>query len=194
MLDLSLLEKLNKCGIFTVLDLLLYFPRDYEFLRSNIPFNEIDEEDKQVLTCICVGIDRDVRTKTGKILTTIRFNYLGNLVIGKWFNQGFIKNTFKVGQSYDLMGKFKRVTNRLEVINPIVGVKLAKENEIVPKYSLKGDLTDKILIKLIGNCLEQINIKDNLPRYLLEKYKMTNLDFAIKNIHFPTGKRNLNWL
>ena len=87
----KLLEKLNRCGIFTVLDLLLYFPRDYEFLRSNIPFNEIDEEDKQVLTCVCVGIDRDVRTKTGKILTTIRFNYLGNLVIGKWFNQGFIR-------------------------------------------------------------------------------------------------------
>lgn len=187
----KLLEKLNRCGIFTVLDLLLYLPRDYEFLRSNIPFNEIDEEDKQVLTCVCVGIDGDVRTKTGKVLTTIRFNYLGNLVLGKWFNQGFIKNTFKVGQSYDLMGKFKRVTNRLEVINPIIGVKLAKENEIVPKYSLKGDLTDKILIKLIGNCLEQITIKDNLPQYLLEKYKMTNLDFAIKNIHFPTGRREL---
>ena len=90
------------------------------------------------------------------------------------------------------MGKFKRVTNRLEVINPIVGVKLAKENEIVPKYSLKGDLTDKILIKLIGSCLEQITIKDNLPQYLLEKYKMTNLDFAIRNIHFPQEKENLN--
>ena len=187
----KLLEKLNRCGIFSVLDLLLYFPRDYEFLRSNIPFNEIDEEDKQVLSCICVGIDRDVKTKTGKILTTIRFNYLGNLVVGKWFNQGFIKNTFKIGQEYDLMGKYKKIANRLEVINPIVGIKLAKQNEIVPKYSLKGELTDKILIKLIGNCLEQISIKDNLPKYLLEKYKMTNLDFAIKNIHFPSGKREL---
>ena len=27
-------EKLNKCGIFTILDLLLYFPRDYEFIRG----------------------------------------------------------------------------------------------------------------------------------------------------------------
>ena len=27
----KLLEKLNKCGIFTIMDLLLYFPRDYEF-------------------------------------------------------------------------------------------------------------------------------------------------------------------
>lgn len=187
----KLLEKLNRCGIFTVMDLLLYFPRDYEFLRSNIPFNEIHEEDKQVLSCICIGIDRDIRTKTGKTLSTIKFNYLGYEVLGKWFNQPFIKNTFKIGQSYDLMGRYKKTANRLEVVNPIVGVKMAKENEIIPKYSLKGDLTDKILIKLIGNCLEQIKVNDNLPQYLIDKYKMIDLDFAIKNIHFPTGREQL---
>ena len=29
----KLLEKLNKCGIFSILDLLLYFPRDYELFH-----------------------------------------------------------------------------------------------------------------------------------------------------------------
>ena len=38
-------ELLNSIGIFNLYDLITYFPRDYEFLRSNIPFNEIDEED-----------------------------------------------------------------------------------------------------------------------------------------------------
>lgn len=28
----KLKEKLNKCGVYTLLDLLLYFPRDYEFI------------------------------------------------------------------------------------------------------------------------------------------------------------------
>lgn len=188
----KLLEKLNKCGIFTILDLLLYFPRDYEFLRSNIPFNEIDDEDKQVLSCICVAINRDVKTRTGKILTSITFNYLGNPVVGKWFNQSFIKNTFKVGQNYDLMGRFKRVGNRLEIINPSVGVKLAKENEIVPKYSIKGELTDKIIIKLVSQCLEGIKINDNLPSDLIKKYNMIDLDFALRNIHFPSGRDELS--
>lgn len=188
----KLLEKLNRCGIFTILDLLLYFPRDYEFLRSNIPFNEIDEEDKQVLSCQCTSIGRDVRTKNGKILTSITFNYLGNPVVGKWFNQGFIKNTFRIGESYDLMGKFKRIGNRLEIINPAIGIKLAKENEIVPKYSIKGELTDKILIKLVSQCLEGIQIKDNLPNELIKKYKMVDLDFALRNIHFPSGRNELS--
>ena len=187
----KLLEKLNKCGIFTIMDLLLYFPRDYEFLGSNVPINEISHEEKNVLTCVCMGCCGDVKTKTGKYLTTIRFNYNGAIVEGKWFNQRFIKNTFKIGEKYDLIGKFKKVGNKLEVINPIVGVKVAKENEIVPKYSLKEELTDKILIKLISNCLENIKINDNLPQEIIDKYKMVDLDFAVRNIHFPSGRNQL---
>ena len=59
----KLLEKLNKCGIFTIMDLLLYFPRDYEFLGSNIPVNEISHEEKNVLTCACMGCCGDIKTK-----------------------------------------------------------------------------------------------------------------------------------
>ena len=188
----KLLEKLNRCGIFTVLDLLLYFPRDYDFLRSNVPYSDINFEEKQVLSCRCLSIEKDLRTKTGKVLTTINFNYLGNIIAAKWFNQGFIKSSFKVGQDYDLMGKFKKVGNRLEIINPSIGIKLAKENEIVPKYSVKGELTDKIIIKLISQCLENINIKDNLPQELIKKYNMVDLDFALRNIHFPSGRDELS--
>ena len=187
----KLLEKLNKCGIFTIMDLLLYFPRDYEFLGSNIPVNEISHEEKNVLTCVCMGCCGDIKTKTGKYLTTIRFNYNGAIIEGKWFNQRFIKNTFKIGEKYDLIGKFKKVGKKLEVVTPIVGVKVAKENEIVPKYSLKEELTDKILIKLISNCLENIKINDNLPQEIIDKYKMVDLDFAVRNIHFPSGRNQL---
>ena len=187
----KLLEKLNKCGIFTIMDLLLYFPRDYEFLGNNVPVNKISNDEKNVLTCFCMGCCGDVRTKTGKYLTTIRFNYNGTIIEGKWFNQRFIKNTFKIGEKYDLIGKFKKVGNKIEVVNPIVGIKVAMKNEIVPKYSLKEELTDKILIKLISNCLENIKIKDNLPQEMIDKYKMVDLDFAVRNIHFPSGRNEL---
>ena len=59
----KLLEKLNRCGIFTVLDLLLYFPRDYEFLRSNIPFNEIDEDSLKELSIIMKKLFRKIYKK-----------------------------------------------------------------------------------------------------------------------------------
>ena len=188
----KLTEKLNKCGIFTLYDLLLYFPRDYEFIRSDADFNEIDGEDKQILTCRVIGYDRDIKTKSGKVLSTIKFDYKGHIVLGKWFNQKYIKNTFRINNSYDLVGKFKRVGNLLEVINPIVGCNDAKKSEIIPKYPLKGDLNDKVIAKIINQVLDKVIITDNLPKNILDRYNMIDLDTAIRGIHFPKGKMELD--
>lgn len=188
----KLTEKLNKCGIFTIYDLLLYFPRDYEFIRSDVEVNEIDGEEKQILTCRVIGYDRDVKTKSGKVISIIKFDYKGNIVLGKWFNQRYIRNSFKLNESYDLVGKFKRNGKLLEVINPMVGCKDAKESEIIPKYPLKGDLNDKVITKIINQVLDNVVIKDNLPKSILDKYNMIDLDTAIREIHFPKGKVELN--
>lgn len=188
----KLSEKLNRCGIFTIYDLLLYFPRDYEFIRSDIDFNEIDGEEKQILSCRVIGYDRDIKTKTGKIITTIKFDYKGHIVVGKWFNQRYIKNSYRLNESYELVGKFKKVGNLLEVINPIIGCRDAKKSEIIPKYPLKGDLSDKIITKLINQILDEIVITDNLPEIMLEKYNMIGLDRAIREIHFPKDKNELD--
>lgn len=184
-------EKLNRCGIFTILDLLLYFPRDYEFIRGNIPFEEIDGEEKQILSCKVKGFDKDIRTRSGKYISTIKFEYDGCIVDGKWFNQRFIKNSYKLGETYDLVGKFKKIGNRLEIVNPIIACSEAKSSEIIPRYTLKGDLSDKILIKLINQVVGDVVISDNLPKELIEKYNLIGLDNAIRNIHFPQGKIEL---
>ena len=188
----KLTEKLNKCGIFTIYDLLLYFPRDYEFIKSDVDISEINGEDKQILSCRVIGYDRDIKTKNGKILSVVKFDYKGRIVLGKWFNQKYIRNTFKLNNSYDLVGKFKIVGNIIEVINPMVGCKDAKESEIIPKYPLKGDLNDKVIGKIINQVLDKVIIKDNLPKEVLERYKMIDLDNAIREIHFPKGKIELN--
>ena len=49
-------EKLNRCGIFNILDILLYFPRDYEFVDGNADFESITGEDKQILKCEVIKI------------------------------------------------------------------------------------------------------------------------------------------
>lgn len=188
----KLTEKLNKCGIFTIYDLLLYFPRDYEFIRSDVDINDLNGEEKQILTCTVIGFEKDIKTKNGKILSTIKFNYKGYTVIGKWFNQKYIKNTFKFNNNYDLVGKFKGVGNVIEVINPMIGCRDAKESEIIPKYPLKGDLNDKIITKIINQVLDKVIIKDNLPKDILEKYNMVDLNNAIREIHFPKGKIELS--
>ena len=175
----KLKERLNKVGIFTVLDLLLYFPRDYEFLNDDISLNEDTSDEKAILKC---------RVKT---LTTINFTYNNLKVIGKWFNQPYIKRNFILGNEYNLMGKFKKVNNTLEVINPLIPCKEANKSEILPIYTLKNGLTNKILVKLINEILKNMIIKENLPDEIVKKYKLISLDKAIRSIHFPEGRGEL---
>lgn len=184
-------EKLNCVGIFSILDLLLYFPRDYEFVNGNCNIGEIDENEKQILKCTMVRLKGDFRTKTGKIITTIEFNYNGTCVVGKWFNQPYIKIKFIKGNQYNLLGKYKKVSNMLEVINPIIASNESLKSEIIPKYSLKGELTNNFLVKIVGQVLDDIFVNENLPKEIIKKYNLVSLDEAIREIHFPKDKEKL---
>lgn len=184
-------ERLNKVGIFSILDLLLYFPRDYEFINGNKNINEISEDEKQILTCRMVRFKGDFKTRTGKILTTIEFDYCGTKVSGKWFNMPYIKTKFRKDESYNLLGKYKRVGNSLEVMNPVVSSNESLKSEIIPKYPLKGELTNNFLAKIIGEVLDNIEVSENLPKEIIDKYKLVSLDKAIREIHFPKEKDNL---
>ena len=187
----KLKERLNKVGIFTVLDLLLYFPRDYEFLNDDISLNGDISDEKAILKCKVQSYGSSIRTRNGKTLTTINFTYNNLKVIGKWFNQPYIKRNFILGNEYNLMGKFKKVNNTLEVINPLIPCKEANKSEILPIYTLKNGLTNKILVKLINEILKNMIIKENLPDEIVKKYKLISLDKARRSIHFPEGRGEL---
>ena len=187
----KLKDRLNKVGIFTVLDLLLYFPRDYEFLNDDISLNGDISDEKAILKCKVQSYGSSIRTRNGKTLTTINFTYNNLKVIGKWFNQPYIKRNFILGNEYNLMGKFKKVNNTLEVINPLIPCKEANKSEILPIYTLKNGLTNKILVKLINEILKNMIIKENLPEEIVKKYKLISLDKAIRSIHFPEGRGEL---
>ena len=187
----KLKDRLNKVGIFTVLDLLLYFPRDYEFLNDDISLNGDTSDEKAILKCRVQSYGSSIRTRNGKTLTTINFTYNNLKVIGKWFNQPYIKRNFILGNEYNLMGKFKKVKNTLEVINPLIPCKEANKSEILPIYTLKNGLTNKILVKLINEILKNMIIKENLPDEIVKKYKLISLDKAIRSIHFPAGRGEL---
>ncbi|AJD29772.1 MULTISPECIES: ATP-dependent DNA helicase RecG [Clostridium] len=186
-------EQLEKCMIFNIMDLLLYFPRDYEFIDN---YNKDKLANKKVIIKVQVeNIKRDVRTRTGKILTTIIFNDGEKAIVGSWFNQPYIKNYFKVGEEYILQGSLREYRGNLTINNPqILKNKYAEkveERKIIPKYPLKGDLKNNLLIKLVNSALENIAIGENLPRWIIEKYKFISLDKSIRTIHKPENQKEL---
>ncbi|WP_102400633.1 ATP-dependent DNA helicase RecG [Haloimpatiens massiliensis] len=176
-----------QCGIKSILDLLLYFPRDYEEVNivdnNNLLLGEIN-----IISLVVSGVERDYR-KNNKIITTIIFYHNNIKIVAKWFNQPYMKNKFKIGRKYILEGKFDKFGNSIYTINPkIVIENSAKDKSIKSKYHLKGKISDNIFRKTIAEVIKNIRIKENLPNYLVEKYSLCSLDEAIRNIHTPSSK------
>ncbi|WP_368487685.1 ATP-dependent DNA helicase RecG [Clostridium sp. BJN0013] len=186
-------QNLNRCCIFNILDLLLYFPRDYEVISSLNNLNKIETE-KVIIDCRVKSIEKDIRTKNKKILSTVVFENESGTFQGKWFNQPYMKNKFKINKVYRIMGKIERFNGSISIMNPTLvnnEVNNKKENKIIPIYPLKSGITNNIFIKLISKVINEVDIEENLPIWIIKKYKFCNLNKAIKAIHKPSSIEEL---
>ncbi len=184
-------DLLNKCFIFTVLDLLLYFPRNYQYISSIANVNAGDINDNVVLKCVVRSIKKDIMTKTKKILTTVTVESDGKSMDVKWFNQPYIKSSLKVNEEYFFSGKLTEYKGTRSFINPKIIKNIDGndfENKIEAIYPLVEGLTNSFIKKVLSNILEIIAIKENLPNYILQDLKFYSLDKSIRNIHFPKSQ------
>ncbi|WP_244833210.1 ATP-dependent DNA helicase RecG [Clostridium sp. BJN0001] len=181
-------ERLNKCGIFNLLDVLLYIPRDYIFCEIDQKFEKIDENKKNILKCRLKRFKMDIRTKNGKRITDIIFTYSNHIVVARWFNQPYMKRNFAIGKEYNLMGVFQKNNNSLLIVCPVIINNDMASNNIMPVYPLKGEINNKFIEKLVRNVFEHIKIRENIPDEIIKKYSLVSLETAIRNIHFPQSK------
>ncbi|NEU03298.1 ATP-dependent DNA helicase RecG [Clostridium senegalense] len=185
-------EKLNKCGIYNVLDLLLYFPRDYDMVKIGSSIEQFEDKEKVILECTVKSILRDIRTKNNKILSTVIFNCGNNNFKGQWFNQPYAKNSFRVNSTYVITGKVEKFNGEYRMSNPkILKNTSIDKNKILAKYSLKDNLNNSFLNKIISDVLSQVRIIENLPAKIVEKYQFMPLDESIRNIHSPKDRYSL---
>ena len=200
-------EKLNSCGIYSILDLILYFPRDYEEFSMHSEISGINKDEKVTLKLKVLKFLNDIRTRNGKIISTVVFTDGKNTIKGRWFNQPYYKNKFKPNFSYNITGKVQIYNNEAIIMNPSVSqynvydseskpesdnsYEKIEECSLFPKYSLKAGVTDTLIKKLIKQVLGSIVIIDNLPDYLVKKYKLCSLDTAVRNIHRPMELKKL---
>lgn len=188
-------EALEKCCIFNILDLLLYFPRDYEMISASDALPGRNNFGKVIINCKVVKIEKDIKTKTGKVLSTIIFDDGNNEFKGKWFNQPYIKNYFKINKEYTIMGKLQDFRGEICLTNPALvknNENVITEEKIIPKYPLKSGVTNNLIVKLINQVLQEVTIDENLPDLIIDRYKLASLDKAIRIIHKPESTQDLH--
>ncbi len=183
---------LLKCGISNLEELLLYFPRDYEQYTFFSDIKKCVENKRIIIRCCAVKIEKDFRSREGRIISAAVFNDGENNFKAKWFNQPYAKGKLVPGEFYNLAGKVQIIKNEYVIFNPVIYPPAVENDFIEPVYPLKEGLTNKLFSKLISQVLEKSFIKDNLPEYLISNYKLFTLDGAIRTIHKPENFTELN--
>ena len=179
---------LNKLNIFTLKDLITYYPRTYE--NRGIAKNIIECIDgEETLICgIACGRVSEIRLKGKTMQKLIIRDETGTATI-TWFNQSYLKNMFEVGKEYRFYGKISNMFGKVSMTSPVFDKQGESKNtgKIIPIYPLTYNLSQNTIRKIIQNGLEEINgdLKEVLPDYILKEFNLQEINKATLNIHFP---------
>ena len=181
---------LNKLNIYTLNDLITYYPRDYED-RSK-PKRIVDTVDGEE-----VLIEAIVTSKMREIRTRRRNMTIYKLIVRDetdscelvWYNQSYLKKMFQMGKKYKFYGKINKKIGLTEMISPVYDVEEKNKNtgKIIPIYPTTYNLSQNTIRQIIENGLNltKEEIKETMPEYLLKENKLIDLKDAINSIHFP---------
>ncbi|MEG1408285.1 MAG: ATP-dependent DNA helicase RecG [Terrisporobacter sp.] len=185
-------EKLNKLGIFTLKDLIYYFPRQYED-RSNVKkISQLENEEKASIKGVITRVDT-YSPRKGMKITRMDVRDESGYIRLVFFNQEYLTRVFKSGDSILVFGKVKIENSYKELSScELEHYTNAPQStcKIQPAYPLTYGLTNKELSNVIKLVLskEEFKVKEYLPKYIIDKYKLCGIDYAIRNIHSPNSK------
>lgn len=189
-------QKLQRLGIQKIEDLLYHFPRDYEDRRKIKKMNQLVPGERVSIRGELVGAARlkKGRSRTSIIQFILR-DETGRIFL-TFFNMPYLKTKLKSGMTLLVSGEVKRGAQDLEMVNPNFDLISEGSQEpqglISPIYPSTEGLKQTQLINLQKTLMPHIEaVEDYLPEVLLRENRLCNLDFALKNIHFPDSERAL---
>ncbi len=186
---------LNKLGIFTLKDLITYYPRTYED-RSNPKFIcECEDGEEALIEAVICNNMTNVRLKGKTMQRVIVRDETGSATI-TWFNQTYLKGKFKVGEKYKFFGRVTKKGGKVMFNSPVFDIEEKTQNtgRIIPIYPLTYNLSQNNIRKIMEAAIKETygNLQETLPQYLLDEYKLENINDAIKHIHFPDEFKDFN--
>ncbi|HBG3257286.1 TPA: ATP-dependent DNA helicase RecG [Clostridioides difficile] len=188
-------DKLNKLGIFTLKDLLYYFPRQFEDRNNLKKIAQLEDGEKVTIKAVISSINT-FSPKEGMTLTKIDVKDETGSAKLVFFNKSYIKNTFRPGDSILVFGKVKKKFNNLELTScELEYLTNSPKNtcRFMPVYQLTYGVTNKEIMSIIRIVLvdKELIIQEYMPQRIIEKYRLCSIDFAVRNIHSPSSKESL---
>ena len=177
---------LNSLGIFTLSDLITYFPRDYEDRGKPKNIAEVEDGEEVLIEAICVSKMMEKRIRKNMVIYKLTVRDETGLCHITWFNQKYLKNRFKLGETYKFFGKVQKRIGFIEMNSPVFDSEDTNKNtgKIIPLYPLTYNLSQNVIRQVMENALKEVNQKllETMPKYLLKEYSLDDINKAIKTI------------
>jgi len=183
-------KSLAKLGITDLKSLLAYFPRAYEDRRGVRRIAELQLGERACVTAMVATMPKLSRIRKGLELVKLRVVDESAVLELTYFNQPYLKNTFRVGESYTFYGTVEGTRLRRQMTNPVFEREghHAVTGCIVPVYPLTAGVGQSLLHRAVRQGLDEAadQLPELLPAELRAQHGLCDVRFAYENIHFPT--------
>ena len=183
-------QALNKLGVFSLRDLVSFFPRKYEDRSETKPIALTCDGESVCVEAMVADTPRLTRVRRGLDLVKLRAVDDSGVLDITYFNQPYAKDNLHRGESYVFYGKIEANGPRRSMVNP-VAEKADGERKvtgrIVPVYRVAQGLTQRLMQQAVRQgldaCLDEL--PDILPHAVRERNQLAQTAYAFENIHFP---------
>lgn len=183
------LNILNKLSIYTVNDLVRFYPYRYNIYRPS-DITNCNIEDTIVVPCKIISEPKVsyIKRNFNRLSFMVEANNIPiNVVI---FNRAFYKPNLKINRFVTLIGKYNKLKNQFMASD--IKFKYMSSIEVEPVYHSSTGISSNQISKLITNVLSTIDsIEEIVPEYISEKYNLMDTKVSIREIHNPSNLNNL---
>lgn len=182
----------QKAGIYTIGDLIRYFPRGYDVYEEPVPISELEEGKTMTVTGSIYGRIQVGGSPKMQITTVYLKDISGTLKV-IWFRMPFLRNILAKVGTITLRGRVIRKKEGLVMEHPEVFCPASKydlkQDTLQPIYPLVTGLTNHAVMKAVRQVLEECDVGEGiLPKDMVREYQLSDYRQAIYGIHFPKDK------
>ena len=179
---------LNKLNIFTLKDLITYYPRDYEDRSAITKLRDVKDGEKYTIEAVALTEVNVRYINRNRSLEKLLIKDDTDNCVVTWFNQPYVKDKIKKGQKYRFYGKVSIKNGVIELNSPTYDSIEKNKNtgKIIPLYPLTNSLSQNNIRQIIENGIKLVNneLPEVLPEYLINEYNLMDINTATREIHF----------
>lgn len=183
-----------KLNLYTVGDLLAFYPRDYENFREPVTISHVSSGEVCAVRAAVAGIPNEKRVRNLHILNVNVSDGTGNLQL-TFFNMPFLKKTLKQGGFYIFRGTIQTRGNFRIMEQPKIYSleEYGKQvDKLIPRYPLTKGLTNQALQKAVKQALSLCPPEEEYyGEEFLHAYDLMGAEDALHAIHFPADMEQL---